>query len=66
MANLTVHEFGYIIESVKTGNATRAQQMIAWILDNQDKINGYKSGNIQFSFTNGTLKVKDENYIEIK
>lgn len=40
----------------------RSDKMIEWILENKERIDRYTSGNIQFSFTNGTLKVKDESY----
>ena len=63
---MTNQDISYIIELVRVGKATRTQQMIAWLLVNEDRVNAYASGNIQFSFTNGTLKVKDENYQEIK
>lgn len=43
----------------------RSDKMIEWILKNKERIDAYTSGNIQFSFTNGTLKVKDENYDNI-
>lgn len=43
----------------------RCRRMISWVIMNQDRIEGYGDGNINFSFTNSTLKVKNENYENI-
>jgi hypothetical protein len=44
---------------------SRCYKMVSWIIENQNEIEGYKDGNISFSFTGGILKVKDENYKQL-
>ena len=43
----------------------RCKRMVSWIMMNQNRIEGYRDGNVNFSFTSSTLKVKDENYENI-
>ena len=53
-------------EITESGEKTRSQRMIDWIVSHKEKIDKYNSGNIQFSFVKNTLKVKDENFEDLK
>lgn len=50
------------LTEIKNNNKLRSERMIEWILENKTRIDTYDNGNIQFSFIDRTLKVKDENY----
>jgi len=49
----------------KNSNKMRSDRMIEWIFKHKERIDNYSSGNVEFSFKDDSLKIRDENFNQI-